>query len=180
MILSLITRFLPTFLPAIGPLLNPWVLLGFVLIVTGAAGTGFFYGNRAGLSKLYEYQGEQAVAKVAVIRKIETLKEIVRVPHVKREIQIETRFVYLDKEASHVPSRPACNVTAGWLRYHDSAADSSDGRVEGALDDPADTGVTEAQAARVVAGNYKAFHQVANDLTACRAFADGIGKITSD
>jgi hypothetical protein len=134
-------------------------------------------GFRRGEKRLFEYQAEQARAAVKVITRIERVKEEVRVPYLKREVQIQTVYVPIEKEAANVPSRSACNVTRGWVRVHDAAAGDS-GRIEGAVDDAADSGIAEARAAEVVTGNYRRYHQVANDLTACRAFVGGLKRTT--
>lgn len=176
--LTSLLSFVPGLSSVVAPLLNPWVLLAFALYSAALVGFSGFQGYRLGMSELHEYIGKQAAETVNVIRKIETVKEIVRIPHIQKEIQIQTRFVHLEREAVNVPSRVACNVTVGWVRFHNAAADNQDRRVEGAVDDATDSGVTEAHAAATVAANYKAFHQVANDLTACRGFVSGVSAVT--
>lgn len=175
--MSFILRWLPSFAPALAPLLNPWVLLAFTLWSVGCFGYGLFTGKDAGKRELAEYIAGQARAAVAIIKKVQTLKETVRVPYLVREEVIRDVHHIIEKEIDHVPSRPDCNVTAGWMRVHNGAA-SGDRRIEGAVDDPADTGVTEDRALAVITGNYRAFHQVANDLTACRAFVGGLPTAT--
>jgi hypothetical protein len=142
-----------------------------------AAGWGYHRGVR----QLWDYQIEQAKTAVKIITKIEKVKEIVRVPYVKREIEIVEVFKTIEKEVERVPERAACNVTAGWMRAHDHAASGQDRSLDGDMDDARDTGVTERQVlAEAVIPNYKAFHQVANDLKACRAFVRGVAAITSE
>lgn len=140
---------------------------------------GFFEldGYRRGEKQLFDYRAEQAMAAVVVVRKIEKVKEIVRVPFTKREIQIEKQFVYIEKETAHVPDRPLCHLTLGWVHEHNAAV-SAGGRDEGAVDDTTDSGITEPEAAAVVVANYKSFHQVANSLQACRAFVTGLSEAT--
>lgn len=120
---------------------------------------------------------ENAAKVVKIVRQVEVLKETVRVPYVKRETVIETRYEEIEKEAANVPSRPACNVTVGWMREHDNAA-APDRSEPGAVDDPSDSGIGEASAAAVIARNYKRYWQVANDLKACRGFVGGLTDAT--
>lgn len=136
----------------------------------------FLFGYSRGEMKLFEYIAEQAAARVVIIRKIERVKEVVRVEHVKRVKVIEQVFVEIEKESANVPSRAACNTTYGWLYGHNAAAAA--GSPEGRLDDEADTGVAEARTLAVVQANYKAFHLVANDLKACRAYVTGLAEAT--
>lgn len=160
----------------IGFLLGNWqrfaVYAALIALVLGMAELD---GYRRGEKKLWEYQAEQARAAVVIVKKIEVVKETVRVPYIKRETVIQKVFVEIEKESTHVPSRPACNITFGWMRGHNAAADA--GRPEGALDDPGDTGITEAQALAAVQANYRAYQEVANDLTACRGFVNGISTL---
>lgn len=145
----------------------------------GITVAGFFEldGYRRGEKQLFDYKAEQAVAAVAIVTKIEKVKEIVRVPFTKKEIQIEKQFVYIEKEAAHVPDRSFCHLTLGWVHEHNVAV-SAGGRDDGAVDDPTDSGITEPEAASVVVANYKSFHQVANSLVACRAFVTGLSGAT--
>lgn len=55
---ALISRFLPTLVPGLGALLNPWVLLGAVLVLAGA----FFYGLHIGNDRLEDYKAAVAAA----------------------------------------------------------------------------------------------------------------------
>lgn len=150
-----------------------YAALGLMLIACG-----WLDGYRRGELKLFEYQAKEATATIALVKKIEKVKEIVRVVHVQREIEIQQVFVPIEKEAANVPSRSVCNVTAGWLRLHDAAAEGRDRRGIGAVDDATDTGIAEARADAVVVANYKSFHQVANDLVACRSFVSGLKAAT--
>lgn len=149
----------------------------YALVIGMALGMAELDGYRRGEKKLWEYQADQARAAVAVAVRIEKVKEEVRVPYIKREIQIQKVFIEIEKEAANVPSRPNCNVTAGWMFVHNAAA-SPAGRDEGRVDDQTDTGITEAQALGTVQANYKSFHEVVNDLTACRGFVAGLKKAT--
>lgn len=130
-------------------------------------------GYRRGELKLFDYQAKEAREAIAVVKKIERVKEIIRVPYIKREIQIQTRFVTIEKETANVPVRPDCNVTRGWMLAHDAAASAIDDSI-GRLDDATDTGITEVAALQVIENNYKTYHLIANDLKACRAFVRGL------
>jgi hypothetical protein len=162
-------------------LLGNWqriVIYGLVILM--ALGTAAGLGYHRGVKKLWDYQVEQAKAAVKIITKIEKVKEIVREVHVKREIEIREVVTIIEKEAPHVPVRAACNITAGWMRFHDYGAAGEDRPLDGAVDDARDTGIDEARAVRVVTENYVRFHQVANDLRACRSFVRGIVQVTSE
>lgn len=140
--------------------------------------TGWVKGNQHGTEKLIKYKGEQAIAKVEVLTKIEKVKGDTIVKWKQGETKIVTQYQIIEKENTNVPSRPECNVTAGWMRGHDNAASGASERNGGSLDDKTDTGIREAAALGVVTRNYKAYHQVANDLQSCRSFVDGLAKVT--
>ena len=179
--MSLILRFLPSFAPGITALFNPWVLVAFLAYSIALGGYSFFQGKAAGENALHEYIGKQAAETVRFVEKVVQLAGKVRTVYLKREKEIVTVTQYLEKEAEHVPSRAACNVTAGWMRVHNAAAEGQDRRITGTVDDATDTGVAERDAlAQTIVPNYKAFHQVANDLRGCRAFVEGLGRLTAD
>lgn len=121
---------------------------------------------------------ENTAAIVRTLTKIEKVKGDVRTVYQKGETKIETKYVEVAKEITNVPSRPSCNLTAGWMYGHDLAA-GTDRRDLGALDDATPTSIGEASALAVIARNYKAFAQVANDLTACRGFVSGLEGATA-
>lgn len=172
---SLLLRFIPSLAPFLA---NPWLIVAFLAYSVAITGFAGFQGYRLGENELYKYIASQAGETIRFMTRVVTLTKEVEVVRVKREIEIQKQFVYLNSEANNVPVRTACNITAGWMRVHDAAAEGSDRRIEGRVDDPADTGITEAAAVQTVAGNYKAFHETANDLNACRAFVRGLGQIT--
>jgi hypothetical protein len=149
-------------------------LVAYGIAAAAVVGAAWLHGYSRGELKLFEYQAEQAEARVVIIKKIERVRDVVREVHVKREVQIQKVFIEIEKESAHVPSRAACNATYGWLFGHNAAAAA--GSPEGRLDDAADTGVTEARTLAVVQANYKAFHVVANDLRACRAYVTGLAE----
>lgn len=165
------------------PVIQIWVAENLTrILVYGVLGlfvVGFFEldGYRRGAKLLDEYKVEQAKEAIVIVRKIEKVKEIVRVPFIKKEIEIQQVFVEIEKEASHVPDRISCHLTLGWVHEHNAAVSAS-GRAEGAVDDPTDSGITEPEAAAVVVRNYKSFHQVVNNLVACRAFVSGLSEAT--
>lgn len=172
-----IARLFPTFAPALKALANPWVLLAITLWSAGCFSYGLFLGKDAGARDLAEHLAQDAVAQVAFVQKIVKLAGKVRTVYVRGETEIQHHYIYVEKEAEHVPERPACNVTAGWMRVHDAAAAGPGGRIDGAVDDATDTGVTERQVLDgAIVPNYRAYHQVVNDLKACRAFVGGLGK----
>lgn len=155
-----------------------WMRLAiYGLVIVGALGTAWGIGYHYGVLQKYDYIAEQAKAAVALIVKVEKVKEIIRVPHIKREIVIQTVFQTIEKETESAKSRPACNATRGWVRRHDAAADGEDRRDGGTVDDEGDTSVTETSAQLVVVQNYRSYHQVANDLKACRTFVRDLATI---
>ena len=147
------------------------VLGAFALTV--AAGIGY----HQGVKQLWDYQVEQAKEAVKVVVKIEKIKETILVPYLKRETVIQTVFQTIEKETNDAPSRPTCNATHGWVQRHDAAADGEDRRDGRGVDVQADSGIGEITAQGVVVRNYKAFHQVANDLKSCREFVIGINEV---
>lgn len=176
--LSLVAKFLPTFLPAFQLLTNPVMLATFLIYSIVLSGFFAFQGWQVGMNKHLTYLAEQSRETVKFITKVVTLRDTIRVPYLQTEYKIHTEYVYLDKEAEDVPNRDSCNVTAGWMRVHNAAAQGPDRRVNGAVDDPADTGITESSALQTIIGNYKSYHQVANDLQACRGFLNGLNALT--
>lgn len=120
---------------------------------------------------------EGAAATVRYVTKVQKVVQQVKVPYTVTETKIETVYKDIEREVTNVPSRPNCNVTVGWMREHDALAAGQDRRDTGALDDATDTGIAEARALAPIAANYKAYFQIANDLTACRAAFTGLSKI---
>lgn len=172
----MIATFIARFLPSFGFLTNPWVLLGVLAYTVAVASFSAFQGYQAGESKYYKYIASEAANTVRFFTRIVELTNTIRVPYIKRETEVVTQYVYLESEAKNVPSRATCNITAGWLRVHDSAAEGLDKPIVGRVDDATDTGIKEADALRqTILPNYRAFHQTANDLIACRAFVNGLG-----
>jgi hypothetical protein len=166
---------------ALAFLAGNWIRLAlYGVVILGALGTAAGVGYHKGVKRLWDYQVEQARQAVKIVIKIEKVKEIIRVPYIKRETVIQTVFQTIEKETENATSRPACNATRGWVRRHDAAADGEDRRDGGTVDDEGDTTVTETSAQLVVVQNYRSYHQVANDLRACRAFVVGIAKLTEE
>ena len=177
--MSFLLRFLPSFAPGLQVLFNPCLFMAFVLSTAAVATFAGIQGHKVGMNEHYKYLANMAVETVRFVTKIKTLTETIRVPHIQREVEIQVVYKYLDREIDNVPTRTACNVTSGWLHVHDAAAEGRDRRIERAVDAATDTGITETQALRTITGNYQSYHQVANDLTACRAFVNGLARITA-
>ncbi len=174
--LTLVAKFLPTFLPAFQLLANPAMLATFLIYSIVLSGFFAFQGWQVGINKHLTYLAKQSEETVKFITKVVKLRDEIRVPYYQTEYKIHTEYVYLDKEAEDVPNRDTCNVTAGWMRVHNGAAQGR--RVDGAVDDPSDTGITESSALQTIVGNYKSYHQVANDLKSCRSFLNGLNALT--
>jgi hypothetical protein len=175
--LTLLLRFLPSLTPFAGILVNPWFWLAVAGYTIALAGFAAFQGHAVGVAKLHAHLADDARAEVRFVRQTVQLAGEVRTVYIQGETKVVDHFHIIEREAQNVPVRAACNVTAGWLRVHDAAADGPGGRIVGAVDDATDSGVTEAESLDVVVGNYRSFYQVANDLRACRAFVDGLTKI---
>jgi hypothetical protein len=150
------------------------------LVIVGALGTAAGIGFHYGVLEKYEYIAEQAKEAVKVVFKVTELIREVTIENTKTEIKIERVFYKIEEETEDAPSRSACNATRGWVRRHNAAVDGEDGPDPGDLDETTDTDIRENVAQLVVVRNYKAFHQVANDLRSCRAFVTGVAKITGE
>ena len=124
---------------------------------------------------------ENVQAAIRIVNKVQVVTKTVETVRIKREKEIEHVFHTVFQDVvREVPVRVGCNVTRGWMRGHDYAAAGDDRSKPGGLDDKTDTGIDEAQALGVVGDNYKKFHQVANDLKACRSAVAGIQKALAD
>ena len=118
--LTLIARFLPSLLPAVHGLLNPWILL----VIACALGGAWFKGYQHGAGKLETYRAEQltAATKINTQRAAVTEKVITRFVEVAGATRIHTE--YIEREvADYAESNPAglC-LDPEWRRVHDSAA----------------------------------------------------------
>lgn len=159
-------------------LLGNWQrILVYAALIAAALTVVWFHGLFTGRAALTEYKAEQATKAAQFVVKVERVKEIVRVPYIKRVVELQTRYITIEKENASVPNRPQCNVTFGWMRGHNNAADP-DRREQGTVDDPADTGIGEAEALGTVTRNYGRYHQVVADLKACRAFVNKLSKVS--
>lgn len=177
--MSFLLRFLPSFAPMLGPLLNPWVLLGLVLLLTGAAGFGGFYGYRAGVSQLHEYQAEQASAAVAIVvkRGKVTEKIVNRYIKVKGETEVLTRTIEKEVIRYVESGLDRCPLSRAAVGLHDAAAANQ-------LPDPASTtdgtasGIETATLTQTCAKNYATYHQTADRLRALQAWVTEQGAVT--
>src|SRR5262245_48521322 len=119
-------------------LLMHWQRLAlYAVLAASLLAISWLHGYSRGEIKLFEYKAEQAREAVSIIQKIHEVERIVTLNHTKREVEIQTVFVTVEKEVASVPSRPDCNITLGWLRLHDAAAESR--APEGRVDDPGDS-----------------------------------------
>jgi hypothetical protein len=169
---SLLLRFLPTLAG-----INPWMIIAFIAWTAGVGAFAAWGAYKIADNDRLELIAEQAEAKVVIIQKIVKLAGEVRERWHAAETRYVTEYVEIEKESENVPVRPACNATAGWVRSHNAAA-SADSSSIGNVADATDTGITEAESLATVRGNYKSYHQVANDLKACRGFVHGLPKAT--
>lgn len=138
--LGFILRFLPSFAPAIAPLLNPWVLLAFVLIVSGAFASGGFFGFKAGISELHEYKGKQATEAVRIITKRGEVTEKVVTKWRTVDRIIEKQGETIIKEVPiYVTAQDdaACRVPAGFIRLWNDANTGNIPEPSGAVRQPA-------------------------------------------
>ncbi len=139
--MTLIARFLPSLLPAVYSLLNPWVLL----VIASVLGLAWFKGYQHGAGKLETYRAEQLLAatKINTQRAAVTEKVITRFVEVAGATRVHTE--YIEREvADYAETNPAglC-LDADWRRVHDSAAlnpvSGPAGSPAGALRAPAGT-----------------------------------------
>lgn len=95
---GIILRFLPGLGPAVGALLNPWM----ILILVGIVGGAFFYGLHLGNSRLESFRtavaavGEaQEKITAARIKRDKRLKQEIDREHTKRVTALSARIVTL-------------------------------------------------------------------------------------
>lgn len=116
---TFIARFLPSLLPGLGALANPWVLL----LIAALAGGLWFQGYTVGRDKLDNYIGEQAKAAVAVVVKQGKTTERVVVKYVR--VAGKTKVIHdtIEKEViKYETANPGLCLDPGWRLLHDAAA----------------------------------------------------------
>lgn len=142
--LTLIARFLPSLLPAVSALLNPWILLA-ILAAFGWAG---FKGYQIGAGKLETYRAEQLHQATKINTKRAQVTELVVTKYV--QVAGKTEFVtrWIEKEVSDyaqanpdgmclddnwggVHERAVLNTIPGPARGADGGLRASGGPAEG-------------------------------------------------
>lgn len=116
---SLIARYLPSLMPALGSFLNPWVLLA----VAALAGGVWFHGYATGRDKLDDYIVEQATAAIKVIVKQGAVTEKVVTKYVKVAGATRTVTQTVEKEVlRYATDNLGLCLDPGWRLLHDAAA----------------------------------------------------------
>ena len=118
-----ITRFLPSFVPSLGALMNPWVLLVLLSTITGA----FFYGLHTGNARLESYQvavravGQAQEARTADrIKSDKKAKEKANVENTRTKRALDVALNSLRVTAasrSNLPSAPTGSVRPDFICF---------------------------------------------------------------
>lgn len=118
--MSFIAKFLPSLVPGLSALANPWVLLVIGVVAGGVWFTGYSFGRDA----LDDYIKDQAKAAVVVITKqgAVTTRVVTKYIKVKGDTEIVIRDV--EKEViRYAETNPdGLCIDADWRRVHDRAA----------------------------------------------------------
>lgn len=104
-------------------MMNPWVILGFVVAIIGAAGAGYYQGNEAGQAKVQQawdkeraaQEAEYAAAQAAARQKEQSLQA--KADHLRQEKDREirnlaARATALSNSLRDRPSRPTVETSA--------------------------------------------------------------------
>lgn len=160
--MGLLARFVPSLIPGLSALANPWVLLVIAAIAAGI----WFKGYATGRGALDDYIGKQAQAAVAIAVKRGAVTErvITKYVKVKGDTQVVTQTV--EKEVTkYAESNPGLCLDADWRRLHDASALNV---IPGAAGKPDGQGGAPKAAAALdtVTGNYAGCNRTADRLDA--------------
>jgi hypothetical protein len=140
--LTLIARFLPSFLP----LFSPSILIAVGVLVAAVASFTGWQGYRLGAAKLDAYKVEQFTAAESIKARQAKVTEKVVTRYIEVAGATQVRTEYIEREvANYAEQNPAglC-LDADWRRLHDSAAlntvSGPTGSPAGALRTPAAAG----------------------------------------
>ena len=164
--LALIARFLPSLAPALGSLLNPWLLVALAALLVAA----WAHGYTTGRDKLDSYIGQQAVAshKLAERQSRETIKVVTKYVQIAGKTETVTREI--EKEVTrYADINPSLRLDAAWRLLHDAAALNTVPRSPGGTDDPGDPPAA-ATALQTITANYAAHHLCVDRLDALQAW----------
>jgi hypothetical protein len=104
-------------------MMNPWVILGFVVAIVGAAGAGYYQGNEAGQAKVQQawdkeraeqeaaYAQAQAAAREKE-QKLQTSADQIRQEKDREIRDLNARAVALSNSLRDRPSRPTTEASA--------------------------------------------------------------------
>lgn len=165
--LSSIARLLPSLLPAVSALLNPWILLVLGVVLAGA----WFKGYQVGAEKLETYRTEQftAATKINTQRAAVTEKIVTRYIKVKGDTEVITRTV--EKEiVRYAESNPGLCIDGAWRVLHDAAAHNTVPDPAGIPYGAAGAPPRAAEALGTVTANYAACHRTADRLDALQGW----------
>ena len=117
-----LTRFLPSFLPGVGALFNPWVLGAMAIALAGA----WFYGYTVGRDRLDDYIAKQAVESVKLVAKRSKVSTRVVTRYVQVAGKTELVIKEVEKEVvKYAQLNPGLCLDDRWRVLHDAAASGS-------------------------------------------------------
>lgn len=172
--LTLITRFLPSLLPAVSSLLNPWVLL----VIASVLGLAWFKGYQHGAGKLETYRAEQLLAatKINTQRAAVTEKIVTRYIKVKADTEVVTQTI--EKEVTrYAEINPGRTLDGAWRVFHDAAANNTVPDPAGIPYGAAGAPPGAAEALGTVTANYAACHRTADRLEALQGWVSAQQKV---
>lgn len=170
----LIARFLPSLLPAVYSLLNPWLLL----VIASALGLAWFKGYQVGAEKLETYRAEQFAAATKINTQRAAVTERVVTQYIKVAGKTRTVTEYVDREViKYADSNPGVCLDGAWRVLHDAAADNT-------VPDPAripygaaGAPPAAAEALDTVTANYARHNRVADRLEALQGWVREQGAV---
>lgn len=147
---------------------SPWLILGVVFVVIGAAAAGYFKG-RHDMDASYKAAALEAAQKViAKVDQQAAVTEKAGQAAAEKQVEIRTVFKTITKEVRrYVPIEVdrGCPIPDGFVRLHDAAAagrapvPEASGSIDGGA-----APVELSEVASTVAGNYGACHETRQQL----------------
>lgn len=172
--IALLARFVPSLLPGLGAIANPWVLL----VISAIAAGVWFHGYAKGRDRLDQYIAAQAVAATKIVARQGEVTAKVIAKHIK--VAGETRVITetIEREViRYADANPAgvC-LDARWGVLHDAAALNTVPD-PARLADGAGTAPAAAQALGAVTQNYARHHACADRLDALQEWVREQGRV---
>ena len=165
--LTLIARFLPSLLPAVSALLNPWILLVMAVVL----GVAWFKGYQVGADKLEAYRTEQfhAATKINAQRAAVTERVVTEYIHVAGKTKVITEIV--EKEViRYADNNPGLCLDGAWRVLHDAAALNTLPETTGSPNGAAREAPRAAEALDTVTASYAACNRTADRLDALQGW----------